>query len=781
MKFVETPEPIYVETLTEAVSWLEVLSKDNAPIGFDTETTGLDIIRDRIKFFSLGNNDNRICAPVRLLPVFKDLLENPNVEKRMTNCKYDMHMAANHGIYIQGRIADTICMDFLIDENRHGRHGLKETSKDYLGLRMAPFKSVFGDVKGGIKRAVALMGEMHDALENLDEKHAVQILSELGKVTTVDTTVTEALNKLVGNLNNSEEKQYSYTVQTLLRIGRKIGICTKTTGKAGYVVDVCNYMGIDMDGASREDFAWVMENDAIKEDMHDSLIKDITNLIPTLEDPLDVIKLIIADYASLDAWVSYKLVDIMEEELSAIELWNSGDMYSLLDLYNDMYTDLIKAAWEMEREGFKVNMKQCKSVEDKMLSELDDIEVEITRHLGKVVNVNSSAQLAPYFYTQTKGTWQDLYGNPVKFWSKGGSGGKKSPSTSAEALTYFAEKGDPVATLLMEHRKIKKIQEFVHKFPIDADANGRIHTSLNIVGARTGRWSSRDPNMQNIPSSGELGSLVRSLFVPTKGNTLIVSDYGQLEMRIMAHFADETEMVKAISEGKDLHSMTAALAGGYDYDAVVAAKEKKDAGESLTTEEKELCTVRRNMKAVGFGLNYGIGAVKLGRQLGLPIIESIARGRLREKCPEGQSLIDTYFDVYKKVFSYIEDTKQYAADHQYVQTISGRYRRLPEINAREFWIKAKAERQAGNSTIQGSAADIMNAATVKLYRNKRLKELGVKMLLQVHDELIFELPDDPDIIEEAKAIIQECMENAWDLNVPLEAKPGHGPSWEHAK
>ena len=128
LKFVETPEPIYVETTKEAQAWKEVFADGNQPIGFDTETTGLDIINDRVKFFSIANAENRICAPVRLLLEFKEILEDPTIEKRMTNAKYDMHMAANHGIDIQGRVADTICMDFLIDENRHGRHGLKETS-----------------------------------------------------------------------------------------------------------------------------------------------------------------------------------------------------------------------------------------------------------------------------------------------------------------------------------------------------------------------------------------------------------------------------------------------------------------------------------------------------------------------------------------------------------------------------------------------------------------------------------------------------------------------------
>ena len=782
MKFVETPEPIYVETKQEAQKWLEVFSKDPY-IGFDTETTGLNIIHDRVKFFSIANKDTRICAPVRLLPVYKDLLEDDNIEKRMTNSKYDMHMAANHGVNIQGRIADTICMDFLIDENRHGQHGLKETAKDYLGLRMAPFSTVFGNLKGGKKQAVLMLVKMHDCIEAKDTDLAIQILAELGRIKSAPEGVLDGINKVTGSISKPPEKQY--TTKTLLSIGRKTGICNKTTGRLGYVVDVANYMGFDLgDNVSideRSELQWVMSSEEIREDMQDMLLKDLTTLVPYTEDPIELLKLIVADYASLDAWASYSLVDVMESELSLAELYSDGEMYNLLDYYNDWYAPLLHIAFNMEREGFKVDVDACKKAEADILCKIDEIERDVTKHIGKVINLNSSAQLKEYFYTRQGRDWVDIFNNPVKHWSNGGTSGTKSPSTAAAALEYFAEKGDPVANMILEHRKLKKIQEFVHNFPRDADANGRIHSTLNIVGARTGRWSSRNPNLQNIPSKGDLGAMVRRLFIPEAGKALIVADYGQLEMRIMAHYAQEQAMMQAIQEDKDIHSMTAALAGGYDYEAVLKAKRKKDKGAKLTPDEKELCTVRRNMKAVGFGLNYGIGAVKLARQLGLAVKEQIVRGRVKESSKEGQELIDKYFSVYPNIKRFIEDTKHYAQECLHIQTISGRYRRLPEVNSKEFWIRAKAQRQAGNTVIQGSAADIMNAAVIKAAESVKLKELGIKLLLQVHDELIFECNDDPVTIQTAKEIIQDCMENAWPLDVPLEAEPGAGYDWESAK
>lgn len=782
MKFVNTPEPTYVETVEEALKWKEVF-QSYEEVGYDTETTGLDIIKDRIKFFSMGSKDHRIAAPVRLLPVFKEILEDQKIAKRMTNAKFDMHMTANHDIAIKGIIIDTVCLDFLIDENRDGQHGLKETAKDYLGLRMASFKSVFG-AAGSKKQEVKMITDIHDCLESNDRESAIHILVKLGKIATTDVDTLEGIKKIKRSMES--DTPYSYTARTLLTIARKAGLCGKTTGKGGFIVDICTYMGIaDEDDVNkdREAYSWVIDNDAIREDMHEVVLRGLTESLEVSSDPLDKLKLVVADYASLDAWASFMLVDVMSLRLMEEEIdLDSNTMYSLWDYYFDYYEPLIKASWKMEREGMKVDVEKCKQTEQSILTELEEVEIDIVRVMGKIINLNSTAQLREYFYRNVGNSWTDLNGNPVKFWSKGGAGGKKSPSTSKEALAWFAERGDTVAQLMEKRRILKTIQEFVHGFPKVADENGRIHTSFKIVGARTGRWASRDPNLQNIPSKGELGSKVRELFIAREGYTLIVCDYSQLEMRIMAHFAKETAMINAIKDGKDLHSMTAALAGGYSYDEVVAAKKKKDSGEKLTEEEKKLCEVRGHMKAVGFGLNYGIGATKLGAQLGLKIEEKKGKGgKIQESCPEGQKLIDDYYTAYPGILKYKQSVEDYVYRNSEVQTISGRFRRLPEVHSKEFWIRAKAKRQASNTIIQGSAGDIMNKAVINIAKDVDLKRLGVIPLLQIHDELVFECPDDPKTIQLAKTRVQELMEQAWDLDVPLEAEPGHGPSWEAAK
>lgn len=789
MKFINTPDPVYISTKEEALKWSDYYSNSETGIGFDTETTGLSIVNDRIKFFSLADDDTRICAPVRLLPYFKKLLENEQIPKYLTNAKYDMHMAENHEIYVSGTIIDTISLDFLLDENREKKqHSLKQTAKDYLGLRMAPFKTVFGVQKTGDKQA-QIIGKIHDAIERNDRGYACQILAELGQMDDYSPDLAESVKRVLGSIDRTQDsnpKKKGLAVRSLLAIGRKAGVCDKSTGSLGYVVDIANYMGFDLGSAKqmsreeREEYEWVMDSEPLREDFEEQLLADLTDLLPKDHDPLGVLTLTIKDYASLDAWASLKVGQYLQEKLADYEI-RENEMYSLLDMYYDVYEPLLKCAYSMERRGFKINMHRVTQVNDKVKQEMVDLEQDIAAEMGQVVNLNSSAKLRPYFYKKEKGEWVDLDGDKVEHWSSGGTGGIKSPSTGEDALLLFAAKGHKVADLLLQRRKLKKIEEFLTKFGKEVDSENRIHTSLNPVGTKTGRWSSRDPNLQNIPAAGELGSMVRDLFVASEGKTLIVADYGQLEMRIMAHFAKEPAMIKAISEGKDLHSMTASLAAGYDYDHVVSAKMKKDKGLMLTKEEKKLCEVRSHMKAVGFGLNYGIGAAKLGMDLGLPLKSKTYRGKTFKVCPEGSALIKQYFNTYPRVKQFIENTKRYTYDHMFVQTVMGRFRRLSDVRSSVRGIRAKAERQGPNSVIQGSAADIMNTAMLKIDSNERLKELEVTMLLQVHDEVILECPDIPSVIEEAKEIVQDCMENAWKLSVPLEAEPGFGYTWEKAK
>jgi DNA polymerase-1 len=334
------------------------------------------------------------------------------------------------------------------------------------------------------------------------------------------------------------------------------------------------------------------------------------------------------------------------------------------------------------------------------------------------------------------------------------------------------------------------------------DGFSRIHTGLLAHGTVTGRLSSRNPNLQNIPARGEWGSKIRKLFVAGKYGdslpfchesvahvdvpdfdsdqemTLIVADYAQLEMRIMAHMSNDQTMCDTIESGRDLHSMTAALAGGYDYDKIVAAKK----ADNPTPEDLELIDIRAGMKAVGFGLLYGIGAGKLGRQLGLNVVPKTSRsGFTYDTCPEAQDLIDTYFNIYPDVYDFIETTKERVDEDLHVRTLLGRYRRLPEMLSNLSGLRNRTMRQSVNSIIQGSAADIVNTAMLRCEMSEELRALGVRMLLQVHDELVFEVPKIPEIIDEAKRIIREKMENPLPMRVPIIVSMDEAHSWGEAK
>lgn len=804
-KFVSTPEPIYVSTRREAREWADRYEACDA-IGFDTETTGLNKTGARIKFFSFSDGDSRICAPVRLLDVFTGVLENPHIAKRMTNAKFDMHMAKNHGIHVRGTIEDTVAMDWLYDENRKGRHGLKYCAGDYLGLRMAPFKEVFGSV-GSVDKEVQMVVRMHDALEAQDAGYALELLAIVGKVYG-DPVLIEHIKKVSKHLvayREDGKPSDLMTASSLLSIARKHGLCPRTRTKMGYVSDFFYLTdGEEIPPEHRSKLKDMLQDPILLAEAHEVVVQGLGKMVKADEDPLDMLELLVGDYASLDAWASYTLVDTLTKELDDIVTDDEGTE-TLRDYYYEVTSPFIRTLWNMERRGFSLDLKAISKLEAPMVKDIANLERNLVRMAGWDVNPNSPKQLRELFFTQdSAGNWKDPFGERPRVWSKGGSTGIKNPSTNKEVISAWADKGNPLAKCLQEHRVLKKLHgTYLTGLPTWADKQGRIHTDLMLHGTVTGRLSSRDPNLQNIPSRGEWGQRIRELFIAGRYGdcvdcpvevlrdvpipnlddrtkmTLIVADYEQLEMRIMAHMSQDPTMIDTIREGKDLHSMTAALAGGYDYDEIVAAKKAKDP----TDLQKELIEVRAGMKAVGFGLLYGIGAAKLGTQLGLPLEKKKNRrtGRTYEVCPKAEELISTYFGIYPEVRRFIEDTHHQCEEDLYVQTVRGRYRRLPDILSEERGLASQARRQSVNSIIQGSAADIAVQAMLNCEFSEEMRELGVRMLLQIHDELVFEVPDNPKTVERAKELVKELMENPIPMSVPILISMDEAFSWGEAK
>jgi len=267
---------------------------------------------------------------------------------------------------------------------------------------------------------------------------------------------------------------------------------------------------------------------------------------------------------------------------------------------------------------------------------------------------------------------------------------------------------------------------------------------------------------------------------------LKVADYRNLEMRMIAHHSRDEGMIEAIKLGRDIHCQTVAIASeigaiesGITYDIALAAKKAKNP----TEEQKALVEQRSKLKATGFGIVYGIGALKLGLQLGLKIIKERNKwGRMRERCPEAEKLIDDYlWNIYPGVGRWIEDTKDKCRDEEVVYTLRGHPRRLPDINSNDGMLRSQAERQAPNVIPQGGGADIVNEAMLRCERDPELRACGARMLLQVHDELMFEVPDHPEYIAVAERRIRANMENPFPMRVAIEIDMDTGYNWDGAK
>jgi DNA polymerase I-like protein with 3'-5' exonuclease and polymerase domains len=882
---VRTPFPVYVATKAEAEKWAKKIRKTAQDVGFgyDTETTGLDIVRDRIKFFSVAQSDFRICGPVRLLPVFQDLLEDENVPKRMSNAKYDMHLTHNHGILIRGRVTDTIDQDFLYDENRQGRHGLKATAADHLGLKMTPFKKLFGNV-GSVDKEVETLCEVHDILElhdaeglvDLAEREAVKMLIRLNKVKADPDFLKQLqwLDKVIRAGMPSQPAKLSSpnypAARKLLKIARDYGLAETTAGRLGYVSDFSRLIGGPTlrDLEDRSKWVKLLSDEGTVVDAYHYVWEELVNRITLNETAVQQLRLMVTDYASLDAWASFSLTDELRELLSfedmpvedqddlagafeeCLELLEEAqdadedgvdperiekllddtearlksvearaeakeEPRTLLDFSENERTDFIRTLWNMERRGLRIRVDQCLDYADEMQEEIDRIEREIVKETRDVeFNPNSPKQLQDRLFEQTPtGEWKDPFGDKPKKMTKGGQTGVKAPSTGKDVLEQFAGKGHALSKLILELRGFSKLKgTYMDGLPQWVDRNHRIHTTLKSTGARTWRLSSADPNLQNIPARDEIwGPRIRKLFVagqwgdcdpewcmPHLRNvpvprldrdhpmTLIVADYEQLEMRIMAHFSRDMGMIEAIYKNRDLHCQTVYLASeigaierGITYDMAIAAKRAKEP----TDEQKHLLHHRSNLKSTGFGIIYGIGALKLGMQLGLPLMKKAMRnGQMRDTCPAAQKLIDDYLGgIYPGVGDFIEYTHERCYEELLVRTLIGHPRRLPDIRSRDRGLAAQAERQSVNSIIQGTAVDITNLAMLRCEADEELRRLGVRLLLQIHDELVFEAPKDPKYIEPAKARIRELMEDPYDMLVPIEIGMDTADSWGDAK
>ena len=407
----------------------------------------------------------------------------------------------------------------------------------------------------------------------------------------------------------------------------------------------------------------------------------------------------------------------------------------LMSVYETLERPLVAVLAEMEGAGIRVDRIILAALSDDFGRRMADFEAEIHELAGHPFNVGSPKQLGEVLF--------DEMGLP------GGRKGKTGAyGTGADVLEGLAAEGHALPARLLDWRQLAKLKStYTDNLQAEIDpASGQVHTSYAMAGAATGRLASVDPNLMNIPIRTEEGRRIRRAFVAAKGKVLLSADYSQIELRLLAHIADIASLRDAFAEGADIHALTASTVFGVPVAGMDPA-------------------VRRRAKAINFGIIYGISGFGLARQLG------IARG-------EAQAYIDAYFERYPEIRDYMERTKAFCRDHGYVETIFGRRCHLPGIKDKNPAHRAFSERAAINAPLQGSAADIIKRAMIRIPGAIGAARLGAKMLLQVHDELVFEVASAE--AEETAALVKRVMEGAAHLNVPLVVDTGRGPNWDEA-
>ncbi|MAG77062.1 MAG: DNA polymerase I, partial [Colwelliaceae bacterium] len=406
-----------------------------------------------------------------------------------------------------------------------------------------------------------------------------------------------------------------------------------------------------------------------------------------------------------------------------------------LSVFTDIELPLSSVLQRMESHGVLIDSDLLATQSQAIGARLAELEVEAHNIAGKAFNLASPKQLREILF-------EELKIPPLKKTASG------VPSTAEEVLQELAL-DYPLPKLILEHRGLAKLKStYTDKLPLLVQPKtGRVHTSYHQAVAATGRLSSTDPNLQNIPIRSEEGRKIRQAFIAPEGYKIVAIDYSQIELRIMAHLSDDPGLVKAFSEGKDVHSATAAEIFAVDLDGVTS-------------------DMRRSAKAINFGLIYGMSAFGLAKQIGV--------GR-----NQAQEYMDKYFERYPNVMQYMEDTRQQASEQGYVETLYGRRLYLPDIRARNQARKKAAERAAINAPMQGTAADIIKKAmlAVDAWIQTQDKDV-VKMTMQVHDELIFEIKESE--AEAVTAKLVEIMNDAAQLSVPLIAEAGMGENWQQA-
>jgi DNA polymerase-1 len=436
------------------------------------------------------------------------------------------------------------------------------------------------------------------------------------------------------------------------------------------------------------------------------------------------------DYACGDVEATLALAEIFEPELTE---------RGMDDLFSKIEMPLVPVLVELERTGIAIDAEYLNEFSREITARLTEVESEIEQLAGRRINIGSTKQLATLLFEELK--------------LQSGRRTKTGYSVDSDVLEFIKNE-HVIVPLILEYRALSKLKStYVDALPLQVNPEtGRVHTNYNQTVAATGRLSSQNPNLQNIPIRTELGRRVRRAFIadhrPDKGlfsdPILVSADYSQIELRLVAHCSGEPFLIDAFKRGEDIHRATASLVYGIDPSEVTP-------------------DLRRIAKTVNFGLLYGMQAYGLSRDSGL-------------SRDDARQFIDNYWARLPKVKEYFDETLRFGATHGYVQAPSGRRRILPDLVSTNGMRRGAAERMAVNMPLQGAAADIMKVAMIRVHENLAKKKLRARILLQVHDELVLEAPKEE--LEATVKVVTSAMENAEKLQVPLEVEISAGDNWD---
>lgn len=534
----------------------------------------------------------------------------------------------------------------------------------------------------------------------------------------IQLPLEDVINELKPLLENSEKKIIGQNIKfdknILMKYGLKIASIKNDTMMMSYVLDA---------SATRHNLdALASYYLGYKTSTYEDVAGKGAKQISFDDVPIDIA----TNYAAEDADITLRLYEELSPKLKNIE--------SLNKLNEEIEIPLIEVLSDMERNGAILNAKvlnaQSKDLEERIIK----LENKAYKLAGEEFNLGSTKQLREIFFDKLN--YRVIKKTP---------GGQ--PSTDEKVLAELAEEYE-LPKVLLEHRTLSKLKStYTDKLPNQISSlSGKVHTSFHQAVTTTGRLSSSDPNLQNIPIRTEDGRRIRQAFEPSNGNKFISADYSQIELRVMAHLSKDPGLLSAFQEGEDVHSKTASEVFNVGIEDVSS-------------------DLRRNAKAINFGLIYGISAFGLGKQLGIT----------RNLAAEYMAM---YFEKYPGVKQYMESTKESASQNGYVETLFGRRLYLKEINANNALRRQASERAAINAPVQGTAADIMKIAMIRMYQALEKEKSEARIILQVHDELILDTPEKE--IDRVIELTTEAMKEATLLDVPLEIDIGIGDNWDQA-